>query len=345
MKNVIKNRDSNIELLRIILIIMIIVHHLIVHGQGFSEIGQSNLELDKIKLIQIVIESFVIIGVNCFIFIAGYYKIKFKSSKIINIIVQGVFYSLVINLILIVFFNHPITMKGSILAIIPMNAWWFINYYLLLNLLAPYLNILIDYTNKIKQFYLIGILAFIIYILGGIGIVETNMGYSLINFIFIYLLGRVFRENVKDISRRISCIGYIITSLLIIVLVIGTYNILGSKTAWRLFGYDNPLITISSIFFFYIFKSIKFKSNNIINWIASSTLGVYMLHDYILLRRYMRIIFKMNIINLYLHIIMSTLIIFLVCLFIDKIREYIFRRINYKIMTIELLKKIDKYLE
>ena len=49
-------------------------------------------------------------------------------------------------------------------------------------------------------------------------------------------------------------------------------------TGGRLFNYTNPLVIVSSVFFFLSFSIIKMKNNAVVNWIAASSLGAYLLH-------------------------------------------------------------------
>ena len=63
-------RQSNIELLRIISILMIVIHHVLVHGI-YNAVNNSTLHF---------IDSFVIYGVNIFLLISGYFTINLKFS-------------------------------------------------------------------------------------------------------------------------------------------------------------------------------------------------------------------------------------------------------------------------
>jgi len=68
-------RQSNIELLRIISILMIVIHHVLVHGI-YNAVNNSTLHF---------IDSFVIYGVNIFLLISGYFTINLKWKSVINL--------------------------------------------------------------------------------------------------------------------------------------------------------------------------------------------------------------------------------------------------------------------
>ena len=96
---------------------------------------------------------------------------------------------------------------------------------------------------------------------------------------------------------------------------------------------------MTSVSIFISFIKMKEKNIKIINYISSSVLGVYLIHDNIIVRP---ILWKFININSYLgkkyfwiYEIGITLCIFFVCVFIDKIRQYAIERPIFKL--------IDKY--
>jgi len=88
-----KNRASNIELFRIVLMLMIITHHVIVHGLGLKNITSQDYNVTSYSYIEILLNSFFVIGVNGFVFISGYFGIKFNLKRIISIVMQAIAYS------------------------------------------------------------------------------------------------------------------------------------------------------------------------------------------------------------------------------------------------------------
>lgn len=92
-------RNSSIELLRIVLMLLIVVHHGIVHGLGltalspkFNSVLLFNPENSPIILL---VNALCIVGVNCFILISGYYGIRFSKKKLWYLISILLFYSIV----------------------------------------------------------------------------------------------------------------------------------------------------------------------------------------------------------------------------------------------------------
>lgn len=78
-------RDSSIELLRLFLMLMIIIHHSIVHGMGLRGLVLENaLPMHftaSEKPVATIINCFCICAVNCFVLISGYFSIKTTIKK------------------------------------------------------------------------------------------------------------------------------------------------------------------------------------------------------------------------------------------------------------------------
>ena len=350
----IKNRDSNIELLRIILMIMIITHHLLVGPANLKLMNSSMLNIDILNIIKVLLNSFVIISVNCFIFISGYYGIKFRSSKIINLIMQAIFYSIVISIIFMIFLGKNITINELIFIIVPINMWWFLTCYIALMVFAPYINILVDSINKFKMYFLVSTLTIVVCVFGVLGIsssiITLNSGYTLIGFIYMYLLGRIFKKSIRDFNLRISIMGYLLATIGIFISVLIVWRVLGSNFAWRLFGYNNPVVIVSSIFFFYIFKNIRINRSEIINTIAMYCIGIYLIHEHFMVRAFLseKLIFLNDLNNpvkFIFILLICVLIIFIVAFIIEIGRSLLFQPLSKKIIEIEVLKEIDKKLE
>lgn len=100
-----ETRDANIELLRSVLMVMIILFHLIVHGCKVKGLHLSLYQPTNHDFFYLFALSFLCVAVNCFIFISGYYGINFKIKTLISFWAQGAFYALGIYLCSVFAFN------------------------------------------------------------------------------------------------------------------------------------------------------------------------------------------------------------------------------------------------
>lgn len=85
MRDKTKVRNSNIEVLRFVLLCCIFFWHLIVHGLNFKNIGVEPYNHN----IHLTILAVVILSptVNCFMFISGWFGMKFRLNKLLNLVI------------------------------------------------------------------------------------------------------------------------------------------------------------------------------------------------------------------------------------------------------------------
>lgn len=76
-------RNTNIEILRFLLLCSIFIWHLIVHGLDFKDIGQAPYQYN----IHVTIRAVVLLSpaVNCFMFISGWFGMKLKVKKLLSL--------------------------------------------------------------------------------------------------------------------------------------------------------------------------------------------------------------------------------------------------------------------
>ena len=92
-------RKSSFELLRLILMVMIIVHHCIAHGLMLKELPDyPDAQIfihDSEMPVFIMLNSLCICAVNCFVLISGYFGIHTSWRKAFFLIFALLFYTLI----------------------------------------------------------------------------------------------------------------------------------------------------------------------------------------------------------------------------------------------------------
>lgn len=78
-----KVRNTNIEIFRFVLMVGILLWHLIIHGCGLSDIGKSDYNYSIHE--SIICCAIFAPSVNCFMFISGWFGMKFKAAKVMNL--------------------------------------------------------------------------------------------------------------------------------------------------------------------------------------------------------------------------------------------------------------------
>lgn len=200
METEITKRQSNFELLRIIAMFMIVAGHFAEQGLQLKPVDCSFLEY----FIHSFFCSFSRIGVNLFLFIGCYFLVgkKFSFSRILLIYGKMWFYSVTITLLCKFIFRIEIPLKVFIKAFIPFygGVWWFPNIYILLLLIHPFLNIILNLPKE-----KIRLLIFILFLLFPIRIsIHGFYDYYMdcyTWFIFAYLFIGYYKKYIKINER------------------------------------------------------------------------------------------------------------------------------------------------
>lgn len=278
----VKSRESNIELLRIIAMMMITMHHYLLMRYLGGIVG-GNEFVDGWQW-AVLLNGFVYIGVNVFVLISGYFGIKFKWKGVLNILVYCCFY-MAVNLLWATYVSHTETYDIGVIVAKTLKATtrttkWFIPCYLALYFLSPLLNSARE--NLSKRQYLFGLIVLSIYCLwfGFIRQVHVfnHNGYTVGQFIWLYFIGgyiRRFQPQNKLPHKRTVLLGtYLLSCLIWAGLTIAQYsgvNIL----IWHPTTYNNPFTLLGAIAFFCLFTTFEFQSKWV-NYIAQSMLAVYL---------------------------------------------------------------------
>lgn len=332
-----KTRDTNIELLRIIAMLMIVALHYLARGEGLVKNAAFGLNW----FFAWILEAICIVAVNCYVLISGYFLItsQFKPKKLLRLWIQVIFYSITIYLLLAAIGLESFTIKHLAMACVPVltNQYWFVTVYLALYIASPFLNILINALDK-KQFRNFLILLFAILSIWptvlpfGFSLDKTN-GFSIIQFVFLYLIGSYIRLHWNREVRKEYYIGFyilitvMITSSKIIFASLGFHTLSGI-----LFEYNSVTVVLSSVMLFMFFRSISIK-NNVLNKaigsVSALTFGVYLIHENIFLRGilYKKILHQDLFLNTPFFIpaaIVTISGIFAACICIDALRKKIF---------------------
>lgn len=124
--------------------VMIVAHHGIVHGLGFENIQDATTG-NQFGLIYFEANAFLGIAVNCFFWVSGYYQIKRRISRAVELITETMLYVLLLNVVLCLTNNYSITNFLDVIRIIKRvilfyQGYWFLSAYLIVFIFAPYLN-------------------------------------------------------------------------------------------------------------------------------------------------------------------------------------------------------------
>lgn len=267
-------RNSNIELLRFILMFAICVWHMFVHGFDIKNIANGNIDLNYAHL---ACCSILVPTVNCFMLISGYYGIKCNARKIISFVFQASFYFWLCMILKFIFWKN-LEFNNIIHHILPISTytWWFLTIYFIILLLSPIINTGIKNLSKKQYLIILGALIFINSV--GLYINQVSLGSNLLSLFILYLLGRFLTLHKIHINRQKAFLIWM-TSTIFLILCIECSTRISLKITWLLFSYNNILIILQAIGILYFALSFKARHNKFFLYLGANSFAIYLLTE------------------------------------------------------------------
>ena len=256
-------RNSNIELLRIVCMLMVVVLHFNNNGANTGIVNMPEVLTGRLTW-GFLVESFCIVAVNCFVLISGYFAIQLKWRSMLKFYLQCFFLGLASYLVYVGMssgFSWQ-TLAERLLAFTH-NGWWFVVSYVGLMLFSPLLNKAVENMTGKQLLHCILLFSVVILYFGWYQKVEpTNTGSSLISFIWIYLIGRYVGKHMTiDYIRSYRWIwlgGYLLSCLSLFGLIMLRYHF--SIEMHYPLDYNNPLVVIAAIMLLLFFLSLSIQN-------------------------------------------------------------------------------------
>ena len=362
MKNIKKKgRNSSIELLRILSMFAIVIHHYAVHGTLNSD--HYNPAIINTLRINLFLHYLGKVGVCCFVIIGAYFlcEKRFNFRRPINLIITMVFYSFGIYLVLKYGFHTGIwgadTPARTWLPFPLPSGYWFVYAYIVMLLAMPCLNIIINNLTQRKLLLLIiGLFILWSIIPAGIWMFGTkpdtsveDFGYTYTTYFFLlYFVGAYLRKYRNFFWDSTSMTG-IIAIVTMTIAVLLTFLVNGQQSLYYyedIVGTNGPIVLISATFVFAFFRNIQLNSR-FINYIAGSMFGVYLIHEDSFIRPliWQKFISSDKVASsapMYLRqAIIYSLIVFIVCMLLD----ILVRRILIEKPIANISKRISLWID
>lgn len=341
-----KQRNSSIELLRIILMFVIVLCHSSSQMSSLSMSGANKYFLQFTNLSNLMVDIFVLIS--------GYFicKLAFSLKKVFLLLLQVAFYSVILYLVSIALKENVFSVKNFFLSFFPTitRQYWFVSAYVILYLLSPFINLLLTNISQKQHLLLIGTLI-IIYSIVPTFTTFYQDGMDVFILITLYTIGAYLRlyPNTRLMQRRTAWILTLISASLYFGSVLAL-NIVGLK--FKTFAqHPNyfltkhcPFTITFAIGIFVLFVNWEIKSK-FINLLGSCMFGVYLIHN----SGYIRFWYKNDLFKFSSYasssyfipyIIGASLAVFVVCTIIELIRRLTLEKVTSK--TLDKLLKKDK---
>lgn len=326
-----KQKNIQIEVVRIIAMFMIVLGHAFTHGNATESIRGA-----EYNYLATAFETFSVPGTDIFVLISGYFMVRSKASikRIITVWFQILFYSLSLYLLTTLSGLNSFSVIDFVKAVLPVssNQYWFMRVYLYMLLCAPFLNVLLNHLNQQGHQLLIslGIILMVIPAsIPGITTFNSEAGNGILWFFMLYLTGAYFSKyppQHKASQYCITAVSMFLTAFLSRLVIARVSTLLGfagmGENRFSTFDAFPIYIEACCILCAGIKLSQKSVSNEKINkavlFFSSSTAGVYMIHEHPVVRR---IIWNKLNLDCYpaIYAFGAAIIILAVCTIIDKI--------------------------
>ena len=268
-------RNSSIELYRIIATFAVLVVHF--NGWFLGDWPLPGYDISNPSLFrtgQMIIEAVSIICVNMFVIISGYFGIRLRLSSILKLCIYLALIYIPLYIVKCIIDNEFVLADFLERCFVISYAGYFIQCYFMLMILSPVLNAFIEKYGRdsLKWVLLFWGMEFWFGCIMDVEELGYNQGYSVIHFVLMYMIARcikLYEDDIKKMSQWVWILGYLLSTFAIIMC-----HVIGIKWSW---DYSNPIVVISAVCSFIPFLYKTFH-NKVINWIASGTLAVYIIH-------------------------------------------------------------------
>lgn len=363
-----KSRETGIELLRILAMLMVISLHYLGKGGALGAYGSYT----KNQVVAEVLECFCLVAVNVYVIISGYFLVdsRFRFTKVIKLWFQIFFYSAGIFIVMYLLNLVPEMYNEKYFfleAFMPLTTqhYWFATIYFAMYLLSPFMALLARSLNKTQLRTLVIILLLLFSRVWKIVLPQSypidDRGYGILWFVTLFFSAAYLKLYCSDIKGSLKFFaGYVIFSLINVgsIFAIGTISEITGRFSNLIecfIEYNGPFTYLASISLFLCFKNIKINNTNvskIIVFISGGTFGVYLLHEHFLLRGLWNDLWHVRDYAtgryFVLHYLIVIFLVLIIGVAVDKVREIIFRmlaKIPAVIKLSDVVSKVDYFFE
>jgi|GEM_PF-1060570 len=364
------SRSANMELLRILMMLQIIFLHIVSYGGYLDFAGEAT---GSRRFVFELLRFTTRCPVYIFIMLMGYFlsgkELRYTDTKrkVIKAYLPMLFYSLVLAIIC-----APIGIGEEddyVSSFFPFlsRRWYFMTLYIIVLILAPFLNRMIQGLSRRDFLILLGILFGIFSVIQQLSLIEpfstvvgtnkiidTDGGKSLYDFVFMYLLGAFMRhysfvneaadgrnrkksdENLRR-GRILRLLAVFILLALVNVYMIYRYP----DTETALLYNDNPISVVQGVCLLRAFELLDLSKyprlSRVICTISGCNIGVYLIHEHPFVREFiwngvftdeMGIFYDES--QYAGRVLLAVIMIYVTCWLIEKLRQRLFTAVGIK---------------
>ena len=291
-----KHRMVNLEVLRCLAMMMVVVLHYLGKGGLLSDLTEANI--DGTGIAAWILEAFCIVAVNVYMMISGYFlcNSSFKLSRLLQLLLQVWTYSVVVGVLGVITGILPAAEVDThyfltLLFPISMEHYWFMTAYVFLYLLLPFIGAGVRKMTK-PQMQLVLVL-----LLGAFCVMKTVLpvrletdakGYDCLWYVCVFVVAAYIRRfGISFLENKVrawalyvvACLGIVAEAFLFRFVYLKTGSLgLILKISYE---YNHLLPLLAAVALFCAFLKVKALGRlaQLLAKVAPYTLGVYLLHE------------------------------------------------------------------
>lgn len=300
-----ESRDSGLELLRCLAMMMVVALHFLAKG---NLLGDLTGQLTTTQFAAWLLESFAICAVNLYMLLSGYLLCfsQFKITRLLQLVLQTLIYSLCVGLLgILMGWVSPgeVNTYFKLQMIFPFleGQYWFITVYLFLYLMLPLLGAAVRRMDR--RTFRVVLAVFLLVFCVSKSVLPFRLeidkkGYDLNWYLCEFLTAAYIRRfgiPFLEKNRWRGMVLYIASSLGILGLTLTLHEIYlrsGRMGTWMTVAWDyNHVLTFMAALGLFTFFAGREKEKGktgfigrLAVWAGPYTLGVYLLHESIAVR-------------------------------------------------------------
>ena len=291
-----KKRLGNLELVRCVAMMMIIVLHFL--GKGGLLRSMTYASWNFTDVLAWGLEILSMVAVNLYMLISGYLlcESRFRLSRLVQLLLQIVFYSVLFGLLGLAL--HTSTEELSIYYLlqiflpVSMNQYWFMTAYVILYLLLPFIGTALAGMSKeahrVVMILLLTAFGGIKTVLFAVRLATDTKGYDFLWYLTVFVAAAYFKKYGFAFlqNKTKNLIWYFALSAASMICMFATRGIYlssgklqGSLNLWT--DYNQLIGFFAALFLFCFFVQCKPDSRlaTAAAKVGPYTLGVYLMHE------------------------------------------------------------------
>lgn len=361
----VNERSNGMDALRIIAMFLIVCVH------SYSQSGLLNsLEPNTVNyVLGNLAYTPGLVATNCFVLVSGYYHCtsKFKLRRVGLMWLEVFFYSMAVFLVACLRDTSYFSLGGLVSALLPVSSkrYWFVTAYVLLQLIAPFLNQLIKAMERRMHLFccltLIAIFCVwsnLCYSVFGNDLTELSYGYSVYWFCVLYILAAYFRKYVPICIEKQSWMlwGYVLlvflTAMSRILFAQLPESLIGHLLRRGVFSYRHSILLLPAslcIFQFFRDVGISGKGRKLVSDVYPLIFAVYLIHCNDFMNDHLWSLLKVDQCGnspwMVIYSLACSFFIFVVCCGIEWVRKKIFGLLRVDVLVGSLCDRIQRHAE